>query len=872
MRPVLAGVVLSLQALACSVVHAVELSGISVTSRLNEPLRAAIEVKDPGSGSEADTAVISLGSSRAHAAAGIPLDPAVTGLIFTLDLLSRPVIIEVESRDPIRTPFLRFLLLVEINGQQTLREYTVMLDPAEQLTAGNVSTPEREPFSPNPSEVSYPGEYVGPIQEGQTLMQIARRIKVDDTISIEQTMVALVEDNPDSFIEGNMNLLRQGARLHIPSERQMARTDPGQARALYEDHLVRWLEGQSEPKTPSPNGNWMTLHAPVAALLTPEADLAAVDSSSYVLRVIQPPEPVSQIATASAGEMFPLRPLSSATDATPRLETEEAAAVTALTDRLSAVEESLGSKELENQQLSQQVDLLQQQLEKTMQLIELQETQLAIAQQQLESMLAQNAATSAEQAAVSSGLSQNEHSAGEVVEEDPVAGSTALSEQPTSEEVASQALEDVSENSAVSEDSAPDAAAAAAEAITAQPAGEIDDVPPPWRDPSRSFEWVVSQAGLLAEAGREASKVFWEGVDEKQSAIPGVSNKTLGLVIIFLLLVWLLIKRRGTQAGDSDRLFTTRTESSESRDLFAGNSVRSTEEVQRSEAGPPEESVGAGFVTDTETQRGVAVQSDEVDPLTESEIYLAYGRTVQAEQTLRDAISRTPNRIELKLKLLEVLTVLDQKEAFQALTNEVRQVVAEGSPEEAHLDKLVREVTDTVKEDPPAPVSTSTAVAIDLPSDAAAGPDSLEPDPLKDEGIPFEFDLGSESEAMPTTAPLGSEIARSDKKAYDSTSDLELDLEGPDTPDHGPQSALGGLSPPLGDGVEPAGPGPGSPDPVPAVPAEGISEERTQLELANAYLEMGDPAAAHEILAGLSRSQDTKIQERAKALLATLTS
>ena len=872
MRPVLAGVVLSLQALACSVVHAVELSGISVTSRLNEPLRAAIEVKDPGSGSEADTAVISLGSSRAHAAAGIPLDPAVTGLIFTLDLLSRPVIIEVESRDPIRTPFLRFLLLVEINGQQTLREYTVMLDPAEQLTAGNVSTPEREPFSPNPSEVSYPGEYVGPIQEGQTLMQIARRIKVDDTISIEQTMVALVEDNPDSFIEGNMNLLRQGARLHIPSERQMARTDPEQARALYEDHLVRWLEGQSEPKTPSPNGNWMTLHAPVAALLTPEEDLAAVDSSSYVLRVIQPPEPVSQIATASAGEMFPLRSLSSATDATPRLETEEAAAVTALTDRLSAVEESLGSKELENQQLSQQVDLLQQQLEKTMQLIELQETQLAIAQQQLESMLAQNAATSAEQAAVSSGLSQNEHSAGEVVEEDPVAGSTALSEQPTSEEVASQALEDVSEISAVSEDSAPDAAAAAPEGITAQPTGEIDDVPSPWRDPSRSFEWVVSQTGLLAEAGREASKVFWEGVDEKQSAIPGVSNKTLGLVIIFLLLVWLLIKRRGTRAGDSDRLFTTRTESSESRDLFAGNSVRSTEEVQRSEAGPPEESVGAGFVTDTETQRGVAVQSDEVDPLTESEIYLAYGRTVQAEQTLRDAISRTPDRIELKLKLLEVLTVLDQKEAFQALTNEVRQVVAGGSPEEAHLDKLVREVTDTVKEDPPAPVSTSTAVAIDLPSDAAAGPDSLEPDPLKDEGIPFEFDLGSESEAMPTTAPLGSEIARSDKKAYDSTSDLELDLEGRDTPDHGPQSALGGLSPPLGDGAEPAGPGPGSPDSVPAVPAEGISEERTQLELANAYLEMGDPAAAHEILAGLSRSQDTKIQERAKALLATLTS
>jgi pilus assembly protein FimV len=871
-RPVLAGLVLSLQALACSVVHAVELSGISVKSRLNEPLSAAIEAKDLGNGTGPATAVISLASAQAHAAAGIPLDPAVTGLIFTLDLLSRPVIIEIESRDPIRTPFLRFLLLVEINGQQVLREYTVMLDPAEELTAAKVATPEREPFSPNASEMSYPGEYVGPVQEGETLMQIARRIKVDDAISIEQTMVALIEDNPDSFIDGNMNLLRKGTRLHIPSERQMARTNSGQARALYEDHLVRWLQRRSEPGTPSPDGNWMTLHAPVAELLTPETDLAGVDSSSYVLRIIQPPGPVSQIDTASAGELFPMSPVSSTADAAPRLQIEEAAVVTALTERLSVVEESLGSKELENQQLSQQVDLLQQQLEKTMQLIELQETQLAIAQQQLETMLAQKAAESIEQAVVSSGSSQNEQASGEVVEQDPVAGSTVLPEQPASEEVASQLSEDVSQSSGATEDSTPDAAAAAAEGITGQPAGEIDEVPPPWRNPSLSLQWVLSQTRSLAEAGRESSKVFWEGLDSNSSAVPGVSNKTLGLVTVFLLLLWLLIKRRRTQAGDSEQLSTTYTDASGSRDLFAGNSVGSTEEVQRGEADPPEESVGAGFVTDTETQRGVAVQSDEVDPLTESEIYLAYGRTVQAEQTLRDAISRTPERIELKLKLLEVLTVLDQKEAFQALANEVRQIVAGGSPEEAHLDKLVGGITDTGKEDTSAPGVNSPAVAIDLPPDAAAGADSSEPDPLKDDGIPFEFDLEAESEAMPTMAPLGSGIAQSDKNAYDGTSDLELDLEVPNTTDDGSQSGLGGVSPTLGGGAEQADPGPDLPDPDPAGPAEGVSEERTQLELANAYLEMGDPAAAREILIGLSHSQDTEIQERAKTLLATITS
>ena len=101
--------------------------------------------------------------------------------------------------------------------------------------------------------------------------------------------------------------------------------------------------------------------------------------------------------------------------------------------------------------------------------------------------------------------------------------------------------------------------------------------------------------------------------------------------------------------------------------------------------------------------------------------------------------------------------------------------------------------------------------------------------------------------------------------------DLELDLEGPDTPDHETQSGLGEVSPALRDEADHSDPEPEAPDPDPAVPAEGVSEERTQLELANAYLEMGDPAAAREILTGLSRSQDTEIQERAKTLLATLT-
>jgi FimV-like protein len=42
------------------------------------------------------------------------------------------------------------------------------------------------------------------------------------------------------------------------------------------------------------------------------------------------------------------------------------------------------------------------------------------------------------------------------------------------------------------------------------------------------------------------------------------------------------------------------------------------------------------------------------------------------------------------------------------------------------------------------------------------------------------------------------------------------------------------------------------------------------LELANAYLEMGDPAAAREILTALSASENPAIATRAKELLSNI--
>jgi pilus assembly protein FimV len=62
---------------------------------------------------------------------------------------------------------------------------------------------------------------------------------------------------------------------------------------------------------------------------------------------------------------------------------------------------------------------------------------------------------------------------------------------------------------------------------------------------------------------------------------------------------------------------------------------------------------------------------DEVDPLAEAEVYLTYGREGQAEEILREAIEKTPNRHELHLKLLGIYMKRGDALAFETVARQV---------------------------------------------------------------------------------------------------------------------------------------------------------------------------------------------------------
>jgi pilus assembly protein FimV len=86
---------------------------------------------------------------------------------------------------------------------------------------------------------------------------------------------------------------------------------------------------------------------------------------------------------------------------------------------------------------------------------------------------------------------------------------------------------------------------------------------------------------------------------------------------------------------------------------------------------------GSGTFSPDATDVGLAGRGgdsgEEVDPLEEAEIFLAYGRDAQAEELLQEAIATHPGRFEIHLKLLEIYAKQSNTEAFEKLARIIQQ-------------------------------------------------------------------------------------------------------------------------------------------------------------------------------------------------------
>lgn len=114
---------------------------------------------------------------------------------------------------------------------------------------------------PREADTAIPPEQIGPLSPADTLWRVAERVKPAGNISVYQVMYALYLKNPDAFLENNLNHLKPGATLVLPTLQEIQQVDVAVARQKAEQDDKTWAQRQKAamPKpvvsTTSGNGN-----------------------------------------------------------------------------------------------------------------------------------------------------------------------------------------------------------------------------------------------------------------------------------------------------------------------------------------------------------------------------------------------------------------------------------------------------------------------------------------------------------------------------------------------------------------------------------------------------------------------------------------
>lgn len=228
------------------------------------------------------------------------------------------------------------------------------------------------------AEAAVPARY-GPVQANETLYRIAEQVRPDG-VSINQTMLALLRTNPDAFIGGNINLLRRGAILRVPERAELTRLSSAEANAQVREQMARWQEQRSAPaagtetevaeadaadagaESPAeaggeaadagtaagaPDAEAETAAGEVVAAAADDAGAAAAGEAGGELRLVAPEESAGVDATTSLAE--------DDLEATPQT-------VSRLQEQLALLEESNAGLKAENADLREQVSGLREEL------------------------------------------------------------------------------------------------------------------------------------------------------------------------------------------------------------------------------------------------------------------------------------------------------------------------------------------------------------------------------------------------------------------------------------------------------------------------------------------------------------------------------
>jgi pilus assembly protein FimV len=769
---------------------ALALGDLKVRSSLNEPFNAEIDLLSVRGDDLADLRA-KLASPEEFLRAGVERPYVLSRLRFKVE--ERPggkAVLKISTRQPVKEPFLNFLLEMNWPQGRVVREYTALLDPPVYAAAATArvqgpvvrATPEPLPPAlempvaegagrPEPAKVvevqpppaavagepkaasegakaappapqpkSGGAESYGPTRSGDTLWSIANRVRPDASVSTQQMMVALLQANPDAFAMGNVNALKSGYVLRVPDRGSLDAVTHAQALADLRRQQTAWedyRQGAARTARPAP-----TAVAAAAPARKPVAEPA--------------PAPVA-VAPQSRLELV-------AAGTEEGSGTRRGGGTTALKRELTVLQEDLDGRRREIAELQSRLAEAEALIQDLQRLIKLKDETLSALQQQ--ALVAQAkaeepvatepvpvpapapvveplpAGTPAGEAGSTTAPEARANAAepepNPVPETPPVPAPVA----PVAPVPAETASAPVAPAPAASAPVAPAPAASAPVApapAAPAPAASAPVAPPPAAPaPAAPSEVAPAPAPTLSEVASQKAQAAMKSVSENPTVFWG------GLAGLLALVGGLFSVRRRRPSEESPGPAAV-TRPDEPSTAVVSAVPRAAAPSVTTVAHPTFVEPVEEPVIESPTAEVRPEDSRAEDPMAEVNVYLAYERFSQAEELVREAIAAQPDRPEYRLKLLEVHHAAKNPAGFERDAAALRDAVGEGSP-------LMGRARSWWSDLSPgralfAPAAVAAAVMAPAMAPGVGGPDFERTLKLSAEDIQSALDLGRETEA-----------------------------------------------------------------------------------------------------------------------------
>ncbi len=559
---------------------ALGLGKLTVDSALGQPLSARIELTS-ATKEDLDSLRARIADPSLYRQNNLTYQGTLSRARVSLESAGGAPYLKVTSPVSVQEPFLDLLVELDWASGRVVREYTFLLDPpgmpmaaaTEPVAPTRAGTPARTSAAPAqraPSATASTGTTASgasagasgeqySVRRGDTLQRIATQYKPADA-TLDQMLAALFSRNQAAFEGGNMNRLRAGAILDIPSA-----ADTQAAAAPDATKIVRIQAS-----------DWRTYRDRVAAAAPAAAGGGTRESSGRIGAAVEDRTP----AAAPGSD---------------KLQVSREAG----TGKSGAAAEDAIARDQQLKDAQSRIAALEKTIAEMQRAVELKNQTLAQLQTQAETAKGGTAPATSGTTASS------------------VAATAAIA--PATTSTSAPAASETKPAATPAETTPPAKAPApkAAPAPRAEPPGFFADLF------SSTPNWALGAAALAILAG------------------------IAGFVAAR--------RRKGTRFEDS---------------IISGTDIK-TNTVFGSTGGGVVNTGENSLASDFSREGLGNIDTDEVDPIAEAEVYLAYGRDAQAEEILKDALKKDPQRQEIYLKLLEIHSQHNKPQAFETVASEL---------------------------------------------------------------------------------------------------------------------------------------------------------------------------------------------------------